>query len=76
MSTIEHKCNHKCELHIGSIFTFSAPVYVLPYTRENRAAHGGITYTEQCAECAAIRDVNANGRHVEVSSWRKPARQA
>jgi len=48
---------------------FVVPVAVHPYTDENRAAHGGITYVETCDRCGARRKVNRNWWHVEVGTW-------
>ena len=47
---------------------YSGSVSRHPWTEENRAAHGGITYREICA-CGASRAVNQNGRHIEVGTW-------
>lgn len=41
---------------------------VSPYN-ENRAAHGGVTYSEYCA-CGARRSVNSNNWHREEGPWR------
>lgn len=53
----------------GQTLGYSWSVAVPPYTAENRAAHGGITFTEECDDCGARRKVNQNQRHVEVSPW-------
>ena len=37
---------------------YTGSVAVHPYTEENRAAHGGVTYHEVC-RCGAERAVNA-----------------
>ena len=37
---------------------------------ENRAAHGGTSYTEFCP-CGKRRDINSNGPHLEVGPWCK-----
>ena len=38
-------------------------------TEENRAAHGGIAWTETCLDCGATRNINSNGNHVEKGPW-------
>ena len=50
---------------------YTGSVAVYPYTEENRAAHGGVTYHEVC-RCGAERAVNANGLHREYSPWGAP----
>ena len=39
------------------------------YTGENRAAHGGITYTQEESNEGRQRKVNVNGNHIEVGPW-------
>jgi hypothetical protein len=39
--------------------------------RQNRQAHGGVTYVETCA-CGAAKVVNRNGRHAEHGPWDMP----
>lgn len=75
------QCGHpKCsnDAHqpkqIGEVHGFSASVAVSPYTEENRAAHGSITYTEECSICGSRRQVNQNGRHFEYGPWGETAR--
>lgn len=41
---------------------------------QNRAAHGCITYTEECLLCGARRAVNQNQGHFEQGDW-GPTRQ-
>lgn len=53
----------------GRDYGFTGPVAVEPYTYENRAAHGGITYTVTCSDCGAEKQVNSNGNHIEESPW-------
>ena len=48
------------------------PVYRTPFTEENKAAHGGLCYSEVCA-CGATRKVNQNGRHFEYAPWKAGA---
>lgn len=54
-------------------------VRVEPYTgpvsltRENPAAHGGVTEVAVCATCGAERHTNVNGWAIEVGEW-YPAR--
>ena len=67
------KCTH-AHTTAGRHYGFSGSVARYPYTDENRAAHGGITYTETCDRCRATRSVNQNGGHSEYSPWR-PAEQ-
>ena len=37
--------------------------------RENRAAHGGISFMQERSD-GARREVNVNGNHREFGSWR------
>lgn len=62
------RCPH---LHTrdGNEYGYTGSVAVSPYTEENRAAHGGITYTQTCLACGAERSVNQNQWHVEYSPW-------
>lgn len=64
------KCGHK-RVRESDPRGFTRAVYVHPYTHENRAAHGGIEYTEECLDCKAKRLVLSNGRHQEYGVWRK-----
>lgn len=36
---------------------------------ENQAAHGCITYRQDCLSCGRWRNVNVNGLHSEEGSW-------
>ena len=49
---------------------YSGSVAVHPYTAENRAAHGCVTWVETCLECGAERAVNGNYGHREYGPWR------
>ena len=51
---------------------YSASVAVEPYTTENPAAAGGITFVEECLDCGMEMAVNRNQRHVECGPWRIP----
>lgn len=62
------KCTH-IHTTAGRHYGFCGSVAVYPYTDENRAASGCITYTETCRDCGAKRSVNANQRHYEYSPW-------
>ena len=66
------KCTHKLTTYTENK-CFRHPVAKPPYTEENRAAHGGVTYMQICALCGAQRPTNENGRHVEVGPWSAPA---
>jgi hypothetical protein len=61
-------CKHS-RTTCGANRCYTGGVAVHPYTDENSAAHGGVTYAEECDQCGARRSVNANGCHVEVSPW-------
>ncbi len=67
-------CTHEHTHQIGDDHCYTGSVAVEPYTDENRAAHGGITYDIECNACGARRSVNRNQSHVEVSPWR-PSRE-
>ncbi|MCI0433319.1 MAG: hypothetical protein L0271_06690 [Gemmatimonadetes bacterium] len=62
------KCTHEHTI-AGTAGCYTHSVAAPPYTNENRAAAGGITYTETCLDCGAERPVNENGVHVEVGTW-------
>ena len=53
----------------GSERCYGGSVAVHPYTHENRAAHGWMTVTEECAACGWRREVNFNQHHVEFGTW-------
>ncbi len=63
------KCKHARKNQIGPDYGFAHAVAVHPYTAENPAAHGGVTFTEQCETCGAQRAVNQNQRHIEVGPF-------
>jgi hypothetical protein len=65
MSTMKIRCRHK-ETRTVSERCFSGPV---SREKENRAAHGNITVTEECTACKQRRRLNINGRHVEFGDW-------
>jgi hypothetical protein len=62
------KCSH-ANTTTGQMYGYTGSVAKHPYTHENRAAHGAVTYTETCQLCGAQRRVNSNGRHQEYSPW-------
>lgn len=53
----------------GTDYGYTGSVAVHPYTDENRAAHGCITFSQTCRVCGAERAVNANQGHREYSPW-------
>lgn len=61
-------CTHE-HTTSGRDYAYTGSVAVAPYTNENRAAHGCITYTETCSACGAQRAVNANQCHYEYGTW-------
>jgi hypothetical protein len=61
-------CEHNNVIELGD-HAFVGPVNREPFTAENRAAHGGITRKQRCADCGATRRVNINGQHKEYSPW-------
>jgi len=69
--TTATNCHHD-RTTSGDHFGYTGSVAVHPHTHQNRAAHGGVTYTERCLDCRAVRPVNTNGGHVEVGPWRRP----
>ena len=62
------KCKHTNTTE-GTVYGYRHGVSVSPYTTANRAAHGGVTFTETCDACGASRQVNQNQRHIEVGPW-------
>ena len=42
---------------------------------ENRAAHGGITYTVECDRCGARQSRNQNQNHIERGPWSETREQ-
>lgn len=63
------KCQHIHTHQVGPDRGYSRPVAQEPYTHENRAEHGNITYIEACDTCGAQRAVNANASQYEYSPW-------
>ncbi len=63
------RTNKHPKTEFGPDMAFTGPVFLEPYTHENRGAHGDISYTETCRGCGWTRDLNQNGRHVEASPW-------
>ncbi len=62
------RCQHKHTRHsepTGFVRSVSSRT-----NTQNRAAHGGVTYTETCRDCGAHREVNSNGREDEYSDWK------
>lgn len=57
-------CRHEAARELA-LRCYSGPVA----RTENRAAHGNVCITEECAVCGARRDVNVNGMHVESGPW-------
>ena len=64
MTTTTPKCPHTSS-QVGPDYCFSGAIYG---AEEDRRAHGGITYREECA-CGARREVNANGGWYEIGPW-------
>lgn len=62
------KCSH-ARTREGQSHAFAGGVARPPYTDENRAAHGCVTYTEVCLQCGARRSVNQNQLHHEFGVW-------
>jgi hypothetical protein len=54
---------------IGRDRPYFGSVATPPYTDENPAAAGNISYTEECTVCGAQRRVNQNQSHYEYSAW-------
>ena len=65
------KCQHQ-HITSGPERAFVGSVASEPYTEENPAAHGSITYTGTCQDCGAERSVNQNGGHCEYGTWSVP----
>jgi hypothetical protein len=59
-------CAHESAVQIGRDYGYSAPVTI---QRQNPAAHGCITITEECRTCGVRRAANVNGGHVERGPW-------
>ena len=58
-------CTH-ATYHVRRVTAFSGPSLG---PNECRAAHGGQTEHQECADCGARRSANFNGRHVEFGHW-------
>jgi len=63
-----NNCQHN-DTKTGTPYCYMGSVAEYPYTHENRAAHGSVTYRETCRACGARRQVNHNGVHRECSTW-------
>jgi hypothetical protein len=61
------RCRHNTYTTRTTCFT--GPVSA---SRQNQAAHGGITERDTCRRCGATRATNVNGVHVERGSWCPP----
>lgn len=69
-------CQHTAVID-GEHHGYTAAVNTGGVTEENRAAHGGVHYEQQCYDCKQVRDVNQNGPQFEFGAWLpKPATQA
>lgn len=64
MSKQISRCTHSGD-RVVQTHCFGGPVS----RNANPAAHGNICDTEECWTCGARREVNLNGRHVEVGPW-------
>jgi hypothetical protein len=64
-------CKHVAVID-GEHSSYTGPVYASPVTGMNRAAHGGVTYSQTCTECKSVRMINQNGRHFEFGIWISP----
>lgn len=62
------RCEHK-HTRTGEAHGFTGSVARPPYTEQNPAAHGGVTFTETCLMCGARRQLNRNGMHEERGTW-------
>jgi hypothetical protein len=67
------KCTHTLTTYTGNK-CYRHPVAKPPYTEENPAAHGGVTYVQICALCGAQRRATATGGQGYVGRWSDPAR--
>lgn len=63
------KTHRHTPIQIGREYCFGGSVAQHPYTDENRAAHGNVTWTEACSICGAERAVNGNQGFREYSPW-------
>lgn len=62
------KCKHTTTREVpGSTRCYTGSV--AEAGQENRAAHGGIQYTQECEGCGARRYVLVNGSHHECGPW-------
>lgn len=61
-------CKH-ARVSGGEHHGFVGSVAQHPHTEENQAAHGCVSYTEECLECGARRSVNQNQWHYEYGVW-------
>lgn len=59
-------CKHLFNNQIGQNHPFTGPVST---THENPAAHGGVSYTVECVDCGAQRQVNQNRQAYEYGPW-------
>jgi len=66
------RCRHAKHYQVGPDRCFNGSVAHEPLTHENPAAHGNISWTEQCDRCGARRTVNGNQGFTEYSPWGHP----
>jgi len=63
------KCTHRKTHQVGPDRCFNGSVAEEPYTHENQAAHGNVSWTEECNACGARRAINGNQHFIEYSRW-------
>jgi len=66
---MDARCRHHHTHQVGPDRCFYGSVAEEPFTHENPAAHGNVSWTEECDRCGARRAVNSNQHFVEVSPW-------
>ena len=62
------KCKHN-RTETTATYCWDHPVFVRPFTTENRRAHGNIVDSERCLDCGATRAVSRNQGAEECSPW-------
>jgi len=65
-------CKHTKRHQVGPERCFNGSVAVRPYTEQNPAAHGHVTFVMECDRCGARRKVNENQGFIEVGPWSHP----
>lgn len=69
---MDARCRHHHTHQVGPDRCFYGSVAEEPFTHENPAAHGNVSWTEECDRCGARHSINSNQGSLEFSPWSHP----